>query len=454
MHPRGLLRGLTVALPVEVTGMNQSATRDSIRASCYSPVRRSFRTRFPSYDSTRFVAVLFLFCAVGCGTEADDPLRPSSDSMPGFPDRTTGDFGLAADPPAPIGGGDEWYVAVDGSGDFPTIQAAINGAHPGDTIVLGPGRYTWTEQGTSTGYGMVFLNVDRQDIELRSESGPEETILDAESQGRHMYFLAHNHGFRMQGLTFENGNAIGQDLGVQKGGAIVLHATAPVIRDCVFRNNIAVWGGAIVLAGSCAPFVLDCRFEGNIATQRGGAVFLMQSVRWSYWKNCDFRGNTASLTGGAIAASHSWFHLIDSAMYANFADGSGAALDIRDSLFHLTGNTIAANVSPGVSGVNVRWFSTGSIASTILAFGSGPGLGLSDSELSVGCTDLFGNEFESTLPAGCVDLGGNIYVDPQFVDLEGGDLRLRPGSPCLPTTESEPSGCARIGAFGEEFDEP
>ena len=39
------------------------------------------------------------------------------------------------------------YVNVEGTGDQPTIQAAIDNAVEGDLIVVGPGRYTWTNQG-------------------------------------------------------------------------------------------------------------------------------------------------------------------------------------------------------------------------------------------------------------------------------------------------------------------
>lgn len=37
-----------------------------------------------------------------------------------------------------------WYVEKDGSGDFTTIQPAIDAAAAGDTILVGPGQYTET----------------------------------------------------------------------------------------------------------------------------------------------------------------------------------------------------------------------------------------------------------------------------------------------------------------------
>jgi len=37
-----------------------------------------------------------------------------------------------------------WRVEKDGSGDYTTIQPAVDGAAPGDSILIGPGRYSET----------------------------------------------------------------------------------------------------------------------------------------------------------------------------------------------------------------------------------------------------------------------------------------------------------------------
>ena len=83
-----------------------------------------------------------------------------------------------------------WYVKQNGTGDVPTIQAGIDSAGVGDTVLVAPGNYTWSNQGTGTDYGMIPYYRDVSGFELRSEAGPEFTVLDAEGRGRVILIVA------------------------------------------------------------------------------------------------------------------------------------------------------------------------------------------------------------------------------------------------------------------------
>ena len=80
--------------------------------------------------------------------------------------------------------GRTWRVDVAGTGDAPTIQAAIDSAQAGDDVLLAPGAYTWSAQ---PGDVVAMLRIAKPGITLHSEAGPELTIVDAQTRARVLY---------------------------------------------------------------------------------------------------------------------------------------------------------------------------------------------------------------------------------------------------------------------------
>jgi hypothetical protein len=68
---------------------------------------------------------------------------------------------------------------------YPTIQVAVDGSSPGDTVLLSPGTYS--------GDGNHDIEFRGKDIVLTSQSGPEVTVIDCES---HRGFYMHQHETR------------------------------------------------------------------------------------------------------------------------------------------------------------------------------------------------------------------------------------------------------------------
>ena len=76
-----------------------------------------------------------------------------------------------------------YLVEPDGTGDFPTIQSAIDAAEDGDTIEL--------TDGTFTGVGNRDLNYLGKAITVRSRSGdPNACIIDCGQADRGFSFIS------------------------------------------------------------------------------------------------------------------------------------------------------------------------------------------------------------------------------------------------------------------------
>ncbi|MDH4038264.1 MAG: hypothetical protein OEX18_15085 [Candidatus Krumholzibacteria bacterium] len=63
-----------------------------------------------------------------------------------------------------------WYVAADGSGDAPTIAAAVDSSASGDVILVGPGTHFVSD---AAGSGVLL----KAGTSLVSEEGPASTVL-------------------------------------------------------------------------------------------------------------------------------------------------------------------------------------------------------------------------------------------------------------------------------------
>jgi predicted outer membrane repeat protein len=194
-----------------------------------------------------------------------------------------------------------WYIKADGTGDAPTVQAGIDSAAAGDTVLLANGTYTGTGNRSMDYLGKAIV--------VRSESGDRALcIIDCENAGRAFSFHSgEGSGSILEGVTIENGY-VDIEGGYGGGGAVECIETSPRIANCAFYGNRNVnysgAGGAIYCELARTTFH-NCAFEGNSATGAWGTGGAIQCTGGSVAvDSCSFSSNSAGLFGGAFSSIH------------------------------------------------------------------------------------------------------------------------------------------------------
>lgn len=259
-----------------------------------------------------------------------------------------------------------YIVLPDGSGDYPTIQSAVDAVQEGDVIELG--------DGTFTGEGNRDIDLHGKDLTVRSASGqPAACVIDCAASGvdLHRAFFMHS---GESSATLIADVTITEGYETWGGALAIYYSAAPVISGCIFRGNTATLGGAVYLrgtgdarfencifeensaegnqpagAGVCCDngthTFVSCTFQGNIAAgfaAAGGGVQCRGNTSATF-EDCLFVGNFC-LDGGSICAGGGGFYAVDSAPTVlrctftdNHTDQDGGALTFLDEAHERVG---------------------------------------------------------------------------------------------------------------------
>ncbi len=282
-------------------------------------------------------------------------------------------------------------------GDYPTIQAAIDAASPGDTVKVAAGTYTESVQLRS---GVCLLG-----------AGAKHTILDAQHQGRTLVDLSSAPGSAVVGFTFRNvtpaEGCANEDVFTCSGDWYT--AAVAIGSDALGWDNPTI---------NAPPLIANNVFESNYI----GVLLYFHGI--AVVRNNIFVGNRSGLVAN---------HYQDRTLVANnvFVDNTELAIGNQAAFLDIINNAIVG--SP--VGVRFMYIQTGHIA----------------------CNLFFGNaanqrdEYEAP-ERFTIGTDGNIGTDPHFVG--NGDYHLTSSSPgkdhgCHQGQAFEPDGSAPdIGAFG------
>jgi hypothetical protein len=205
-----------------------------------------------------------------------------------------------------------YVVNPGGTGDYATIQEAINAAVDGDVIELTDGIFR--EDGNRD------LDFQGKAIVLHSQSAnPEACILDCEGSAadphRAIWFHSQEgQETRIEFITIRNGYAL-------DGGAILGEECYPIIRNCIFEDNYASRFGGAIHAWRFHLYLESCTFVENVSDGWGGAI--SNEVSSILIESSDFIGNQAD-TGGACCATGGTFDFSDCTFSSNRGNPGGA----------------------------------------------------------------------------------------------------------------------------------
>ena len=269
------------------------------------------------------------------------------------------------------------YVGSQSPEGWATIQAAIDAANDGDTILIQPGTYT--------GLGNRHLTLGGKAITIRSVSGPDVTVVDCEGADYGLYIKESKNGrTELAGLTIRN--AIRG--GIRCYGSVLIRSLAtgepggrePAAASGPSNHNAIIINRCIIEDSDDGGILIDCHENVTIAQciiRRNETAGIWSYMSFPTVHNCVIvqnEGHGIHLTGGEV-------------VHCTIADNAGAGL----------------------------WADQAVMANSIIRDNARDQIYSPRGGITVGYSDVL-NDFPGR---------GNIDADPCFADVAGGDYHLR-----------------------------
>jgi len=321
------------------------------------------------------------------------------------------DVGLAQEGFLPHGsetpGGARWVVALDGSGQFVSIQEAIDQAHSGDTIFIKAGRYV-EDVTVHSKEGLKVIGAGMKKVFI---AGLER--VGTLHIGKWPYGATN---VEISGMTIQQHGGLG--VGIFNGAGVTLrdiHVNGLIFSQQVQRVRIenCIVGGSETTGLAFADS--DAVLVGNIIHDNDHGV----SVGGTSKVELQFNVITRSLFEAVLVADNGQANIVQNTLVNN---GGGVKFQDEGS------GEIRGNIITG-SKIGVAYSSQSNVARSYNAFYNN---GTHEQINGVTVSSTPGKHSTTAL-----------YVQPQFVAPNRGDFRLKTDSPLLNVGEF-----AHLGALG------
>ncbi|MDP6583874.1 MAG: right-handed parallel beta-helix repeat-containing protein, partial [Anaerolineales bacterium] len=263
--------------------------------------------------------------------------------------------------------------------DKPTIQAGIDAAVDGDTVLVANGTYK--------GEGNVNLDFKGKSITVKSAGGAKVCIVDCENivnAGGFNFHSGETKSSVLDGFTITKTNAV--------TGILVTDSSSPTINNCVITNNVAEYGAGIVSTYSSKPVFNNCTIANNTAAMGGGGILCTRASA-PIFNNCVIMNNSAAHGGGILCDSNTSPTFTDCEIinnqegYSDRSGGNGGGIFCNNSTMTLTNCSLADNTSTrrggGLFCVQSSIDIKGGTIKGNISRGSGGGIRLESSSLKI-----------------------------------------------------------------------
>lgn len=220
--------------------------------------------------------------------------------------------------------------------DHSTIQAALDNAKNGDTVLVAQGTYP-------------EFNIDfkGKEILLKSISNADSTIIDGDSSGPVFYIVSgETRDTIIDGFTIQNGYGNQSHL----GGGIYIANSSPTIRNSIINNNrselIDGCGGGIKVSTGSNPLIENNTITGNFCYRKGGGIQVYSAsaeIRNNEISNNVVSGDVQSAGGGIGGTFTVALSISGNTIEANTAIFAGGGLSVFAGNADIIDNNIRNN---------------------------------------------------------------------------------------------------------------
>lgn len=241
--------------------------------------------------------------------------------------------------------------------DQPTIQAGIDAAMDGDTVLVASGTY------------IECLNFAGKAITVQSEEGADVTVVDGNQSGSVVTFDSYRDKAEdavLKGFTITNGTGgiyclhsnptitkckiFGNTIEWSSGGGIYCESASPTITNCtIFENSTEYRNGGGIYCKSASPTITNCTIYDNRADTGGGGIYCCDASSPKI-THCTIADNSAYTGGGICSYNRSFPRVTNCIIWSNVAQ-FGWQIYVYESSFAAVSYTDVKDGWPGIGNI-------------------------------------------------------------------------------------------------------